>query len=618
MDNNKDNMGLENLEDEVIDLDEVLGNAGQGSSFDHHMSEAEYNSSSSGHHSSSSSHHSGSESGRHSSSSHHSSESSHHSSESGRHSSSSHHSSESGHHSSSSSHHSSSGHRSSHSGGSTGRYARSKRLDRYMKHRKGSKLPGIMITVILAAIVVVFDMFLYASRMVSGKYFLPIVVALAVLVALVLLLTFNTAKRVRFVFGVIVAALTAAVLLYATVALGKVTNTLDSMTATTETEVSYVGVYVLTEDTAETLEDVADETFGIMEEVDRSVTDSALEHINEELGMEVATAEYAGPSILVGALYGQDCRCIVLNEAYIDVVVELDGYEDVEDNIRELARYEVTETVETEESSEEASADSDYVFTVFISGVDSRSGLVARSRSDVNILATVNKDTHQILLVSTPRDYYVPLSISNGQKDKLTHAGIYGVQVSMDTLAMLYDIDVDYYFRVSFEGFEDIVDALGGVTVYSDYEFSTGDYSFNVGYNYVDGAAALAFARERHAFADGDRQRGRNQMALISAIIDEAISPKILANYTSVLEAAEDNMEMSIPYDVLALLVSDQLDTGGYWQVISYSVTGTGDSAVPWSLSTSAYVMVPDESTVETASELMKAMINGEKISSPE
>ncbi len=557
-----------------------------------------------------------------------------HSSHSGHHSShSSHHGSHSGHHSSRSSHHGGhSSYHSSHSGhsrgqsaqnsGSSGPYERSKRLQRYAKQSEGSPLPGIIVTLFMAAIVIIFDIFLFVSHMVPNKYIAPIVIVLAVLVLVVWLLTHNTAKMVRFVAGTIIAVATIVILLYATVALGKVVNTLNTITET-ETEVSYVGVYVLTEDTAQELEDVADDTFGIVKEADRDVTDLALEQINDELDMEVATAEYTGPTVLLDALYGEECRCMVLNEAYVDVLSELDGYEDIEDRIRELARFEVVQESETDDSFEggtisDESETSDSVFTIYISGVDSRTGLKARSRSDVNILATVNKDTHQVLLVSTPRDYYVPLSISDGQKDKLTHAGIYGVQVSMDTLAMLYGIDVNYYFRVSFEGFEDIVDALGGVTVYSDYDFSTDSYSFNVGYNRVDGAAALAFARERHAFADGDRQRGRNQMALISAIIDEATSPKILTNYMSVLNAAEDNMEMSIPYDVIAELVNDALETGADWEVISYSVTGSDGKAVPYSLSTSAYVMIPDENTVETACEMMQAMLNGERISDPE
>lgn len=140
------------------------------------------------------------------------------------------------------------------------------------------------------------------------------------------------------------------------------------------------------------------------------------------------------------------------------------------------------------------------IFTVFISGIDNRGALIAKSRSDVNILASINTATKQVVLISTPRDYYVPLSISNGAKDKLTHAGIYGINVCMDTMAMLYNVNVDYYFRVNFGGFEDIIDALGGVTVDSEVAFSTDNYSFQQGPNNVNGKQALEFVRERHAF----------------------------------------------------------------------------------------------------------------------
>ncbi len=255
----------------------------------------------------------------------------------------------------------------------------------------------------------------------------------------------------------------------------------------------------------------------------------------------------------------------------------------------------------------------DRVFTMYISGIDNRGGLIAKSRSDVNILATVNVDTRQVVLVSTPRDFYVPLPISNGYPDKLTHAGIYGVDVSIGTLEMLYDIDVDYYFRVNFNGFEKIVDALGGVTVHSDYAFTTpGGYSFQKGENNLNGEQALVFARERKSFSEGDRQRGKNQMAVIKAVINKAMSPAILSNYAELMESMEGSFETSMPYDVIAELVRDMLTKGGSWNIVSCSANGSGDSRRPYSMSTDAYVMIPDQATVDAAIEKMQQVINGE------
>ncbi|MCD8147027.1 MAG: LCP family protein [Clostridiales bacterium] len=484
------------------------------------------------------------------------------------------------------------------------------------EQESGSALPGGIITGVLAVLMLALDVSLVRSGMLPAKFLAPVVILLLLAVALLGFLTHRTGNRRRFVAGTIISVLVAAVMVYGLVALARVTSTLNNIT-TVNTEVSYVGAYVLTDDEAETLNDLETETFGILAELDRTSTDGAIEQLNRSLDTEITTVEYDGLTDLVDALYSQECRVILLNSAYLDVIAEIEGYEDIEDQIREVTGLSVEAEAEEEYVETELS---DTVFTMYISGVDSRNGLVAKSRSDVNILATVNTETHQVLLVSTPRDYYVPLSISNGVKDKLTHAGIYGISVCVDTMEMLYETEIDYYFRVSFEGLEDIVDALGGVNVYSEYAFTSnsGNYTFVEGYNYVDGNKALCFARERYAFPTGDRQWGKNQMALIQAIIDKAISPDILVKYSSILTAVEDNFETTLPYDLIAGLVNNQLSTGADWDIITYSVNGSDGNSSTYSLSKPNYVMIPDEETVATAKELMQAVLNGEVISQPE
>ena len=281
-----------------------------------------------------------------------------------------------------------------------------------------------------------------------------------------------------------------------------------------------------------------------------------------------------------------------------------------------------TSSADQEQTSSDTSAKddavTDEVYTIFVSGIDTRGGMTASSRSDVNIILTLNATTKQILMVSTPRDYFVPLSISNGVPDKLTHAGIYGVNVCMDTLDMLYDIDINYYFRLNFAGFEQIIDALGGVNVNSDYDFDSGNttgYHFNKGENHLNGEQALVFARERYAFKEGDRQRGRNQMAVIQGVVDKATQPAFLKNYLSVLDSLDGAFETNVPYDVMASLVRKQLDEGGSWQVLSYSVDGTGDTQKPYSMSSKAYVMIPDQNTVDKARVLMKKVREGFRLS---
>ncbi|HIU69456.1 MAG TPA: LCP family protein [Candidatus Scubalenecus merdavium] len=149
------------------------------------------------------------------------------------------------------------------------------------------------------------------------------------------------------------------------------------------------------------------------------------------------------------------------------------------------------------------------------------------------------------------------------------------MQVSMDTLEMLYDMDIDYYFRINFTGFEKIVDVLGGIEVYSDTAFDSRGAHFEQGINHLNGEEALIYCRERYAYADGDRHRGQNQMDVIKAIAEKAVSPSILKNYLSVLDSLQDYMETSVPYDLIAQVVQDQLSGNPQWDITSYSVDGT-------------------------------------------
>lgn len=311
---------------------------------------------------------------------------------------------------------------------------------------------------------------------------------------------------------------------------------------------------------------------------------------------------------------------IVLNTAYLELFDEMEGYEGVESRLRQidLRRVEteivVPESTPAPEGTASPAETLDKIYTIYISGSDTRYGLNTVGRSDVNILAVVNTSTKQVLLVSTPRDYYVPLSISNGVPDKLTHAGIYGIDVSIGTIEMLYDLDIDYYFRLNFTGFVDIVDALGGVTVYNDIGFTREGFTYNEGYITLNGAQALGFARERYSFTTGDVQRGINQMRLISGILRKALSPDILTRYTSILQSVDGAFEMNIPYDEIAAVVRNQLDTGGDWSIVRYNVTGWNDSQIPYSMSQYAYVMQPDYATVDKAKELIARVKNGERL----
>ena len=259
-------------------------------------------------------------------------------------------------------------------------------------------------------------------------------------------------------------------------------------------------------------------------------------------------------------------------------------------------------------------------FVVYLSGVDNRGELTDKARSDVNILAVVNPKTKRVALVNTPRDYYVDLA-GTDSKDKLTHAGLYGVETSMATLGNLYGVNVEHYIRINFSGFINIIDAIGGVDVYSDQAFtsvgSPGYYdptTFAEGWNHLDGKSALAFARERHAFASGDIQRGINQMKVIDAMVNKLKSPALLMSFSKLMDAAADCFVTSLSQDQITALVRMQLSDLASWDIQSCSVTGTsGKSSKCYSAKgQSLYVMKPDENSVNEAKALIASVLDGE------
>ena len=259
-------------------------------------------------------------------------------------------------------------------------------------------------------------------------------------------------------------------------------------------------------------------------------------------------------------------------------------------------------------------------FVIYLSGVDTRGELTENARSDVNILAAANPVTKRVALVNTPRDYYVDLA-GTDSKDKLTHAGLYGVETSMETLGNLYGVNVDHYIRINFAGFISIIDALGGVDVYSDQAFtsvgSPGYYdptTFVEGWNHLDGKSALAFARERHAFASGDIQRGINQMKVIDAMLNKIKSPALLMGFSKIMDAASDCFVTSFSQDQISALVRMQLSDFAEWDIESYTVTGTSSSSTKCysAKGQKLYVMKPDDSSVSKAREMLASVLGGE------
>ena len=492
------------------------------------------------------------------------------------------------------------------------------------RRRRNDWIPGAVITIIVIMLSVVFMGLLAMTKMVPTIYMLIIGIVLAVIAAIIWLLVWHTRYTGRFIGGTVLAVIMIAILAFGGFYINKTRSAISNISGET-TEVTQMAVYVKSDDAADSVEATAGYTYGILSSLDRENTDGAVAHLNSEFGTEVQTKEYAGLTELADGILNGEVNAMLLNSGYLSVYEDMDGYTDFSTKIKEVGTVDVESTIQSAEESTPiepiTTANGGKVYTIYLSGIDTRGEMTAKSRSDVNIIATVNTDTHEILLVSTPRDYFVPLSISGGAPDKLTHAGIYGIDVCMDTLGMLYDIDINYYFRINFGGFVKVIDALGGITVNSDYDFDSKNilgYHFNKGENYVNGEQALIFARERYAFQEGDRQRGKNQMEVIRGVVKKALSPEILTSYSSILSSLDGCFGTNITYEEIAQILQQQLTNGGDWTIVSYSVNGNVATEKPYSMSQKAYVMVPDYNTVDKAKSLMEKVRNGEVVTQEE
>ena len=306
--------------------------------------------------------------------------------------------------------------------------------------------------------------------------------------------------------------------------------------------------------------------------------------------------EYNDLTSITAALDSHEVDMAVVKASHIDLLKE--NYDVFYQKIEIL----MTIKIKVKTIGDIVPADTTKPFVIYISGIDTYGAISTVSRSDVNILACVNPVTHKILLVTTPRDYYVQLHDTTGVKDKLTHAGIYGIDMSINTLEDLYATKIDYYLRVNFSSLTKIIDAIGGVEVNSAYSFSAGGYWFNTGLNQLNGAQALAFSRERHSFEEGDRTRGENQERVIEAIIAKINNPINLINYQQIISSLTDVFQTNMSPDSITSLINTQLNNMKKWQTESISVTGTGSTNATYSMGNMPlYVMVPDIASLEFA-----------------
>lgn len=490
------------------------------------------------------------------------------------------------------------------------------------KQKRGSRLEGavnLLALVLFLALAIAF-----VATAISTQFLTPVLIAVLVAVVVVLLVAVWALRRNRRAgvraMGSVLAMVFCLVFAFG---IGYIRVGLDTLNKITSTETQTVAMTVyVREGDNRALKELMGAPWGTLS-TDRTNTQAAVSKLEQEQGGTLTHQVYQSPSELVDALSQNQVDAILVDQSRLRILEDLEGYQSTLERLRvvDTIQVELQTSAEPQQTTAVAPA-VDQVFTVYISGNDSRSNDInVTERSDVNIIATINPKTRQILLLNTPRDYFVPLSISGGVKDKLTHAGNFGIDVSMDTLEMLYNTKLDYYFKVNFSGFQQIIDALGGIDVDSKYAFDSfiSDYTYEKGINHLDGEKALFYVRERYNLPGGDFQRGVHQMQVIEAVAKKAMSPTILTQYLPLMNALSDCFRTNVPSDLIASLVRDQLDRGGGWNIVTYYVTGHGEKHYTYSDSKRKLsVIVPDETTVQTAKKLMEQVRNGEVVTPPQ
>ena len=335
--------------------------------------------------------------------------------------------------------------------------------------------------------------------------------------------------------------------------------------------------------------------------------------LNKVLGkIELEPNKYEDTHALANALLEENEDAVLIEDSYLDILSE--GMENGDINFKNKIRkiYSFVIVTKTNDISKDINVTKE-PFNIYVSGIDTYGEISSVSRSDVNMVVSVNPATRQILLTSIPRDYYVQLHGKSGYRDKLTHAGLYGTDMSIQTIEDLLDIEINYYVKVNFSSVIKVVDAIGGVKVYSDYSFTSIDnYRYTKGYNEVGGEEALSFARERKAFATGDRQRVKNQQALLRAIFAKCTSKSIITTYSKLLDSMSGSFVTNMKMSRLTALIKMQISKNYSWNIVTNSLEGTDASNYTYSApSQKAYVMEPVEKSVLYATELINKVIDG-------
>ena len=464
---------------------------------------------------------------------------------------------------------------------------------------------SILILIVCLTSLTMFSYSLFRLNVIPTKYLVLGYIVLILVIGILFYLIFRKKNIVVKVVSVILVGLLSSSFIYVS---GYLNNTNEFFESTHKSyDTLNYSVIVLKESNYKKISDLKDKNIAYIDDDYKNDIKNNLKKIsyNEHLFTDL--------SVIADDLLNKNTDAIVLEESYLTLAYE--EIKDFKDSVKVIDTFSIKAKVHKENKDEKINFEEPFV--LYISGIDQYGNVNSvRGRSDVNQLVVVNPKTHHILLVNTPRDYYVQLYNTTGLRDKLTHAGIYGIDKSIKTLEKFYDIDINYYLRVNFNSLIKVVDVIGGIDIYSDKSFTAhtnksvkvkeGWYSFN-------GTQALAYSRERYAYITGDHHRGANQQQVIEAIINKVTQSSVLiSKYNSILNALDGTFQTDMSTNMITSFIKYQLDNMPKWEVESIAVTGYNSSNYTYSMGMryKLYVMEPDYNSVEKAKKKMNEVLN--------
>ena len=461
---------------------------------------------------------------------------------------------------------------------------------------------GLTILYAILALVLLFTMFNY--NFLSFR-FLNIIITIGLLVVLAISIFLQKTKKSALVTTVVLVifSLVSLVGIFGFKQMIDITNRMNQTAAFSEVEMSIVVPKESDIKDVSQLTSVQAPT-----KVDKNNIEILMSALKKDKKVDVKVDDVASYQEAYDNLKSGKSKAMVLSGSYASLLESVDS--NYASNLKTIYTYKIKK-----KNSNSAKQVDSKVFNIYISGIDTYGSISTVSRSDVNIIMTVNMNTHKILLTTTPRDAYVKIPGGGAdQYDKLTHAGIYGVETSEQTLENLYGIKIDYYARINFTSFLKLIDQLGGVTVHNDQAFTSlhGKFDFPVGDIQMNSEQALGFVRERYSLDGGDNDRGKNQEKVISAIVNKLASLKSVSNFTSIVNNLQDSVQTNISLDTINALANTQLDSGSKFTVTSQAVTGTGSTGQLTSYAmpnSSLYMMKLDDSSVASASQAIKNLM---------